>query len=82
MQNQAVSHLARMMRVNMSETALIPEKSTAPSSYESYLKALGYIQRYDKPGNLDLAIEALNSAVQTDARFALRAMPPWERHIA
>ena len=70
-QNQAVSHLARMMRVNMSETALIPEKSTAPSSYESYLKALGYIQRYDKPGNLDLAIEALNSAVQTDARFAL-----------
>jgi tetratricopeptide (TPR) repeat protein len=70
-QNQAVSHLARMMRVNMSEAALIPEKTMAPSSYESYLKALGYIQRYDKPGNLDLAIDALNSAVRTDTRFAL-----------
>jgi serine/threonine protein kinase/tetratricopeptide (TPR) repeat protein len=70
-QNQAVSHLARMMRVKMSEDALVPAKGIAPNSYESYLKALGYLQRYDKPGNIDLAITALNSAVETDARFAL-----------
>lgn len=42
-----------------------------PAAYESYLKALGYMQRYDKPGNLDLAIAALNDSVQTDPRFAL-----------
>jgi serine/threonine-protein kinase len=70
-QNQAVSHLARMMRVNMAEDAFVPAKGIAPSSYESYVKALGYLQRYDKPGNIDLAITALNSAVETDARFAL-----------
>jgi eukaryotic-like serine/threonine-protein kinase len=70
-QNQAVSHLARMMRVKMSEDTLVPAKGIAPNSYESYVKALGYLQRYDKPGNLDLAITALKSAVETDARFAL-----------
>jgi len=36
-----------------------------------YLKALGYTQRYDKAGNLDLAITALNDAVKADPRFAL-----------
>ncbi len=70
-QNQAVSHLARMMKVKMSDGALVPTQGTHPGSYESYLKALGYMQRYDKPGNLDQAITALNSAVQSDPRFAL-----------
>ena len=45
--------------------------SVNPAAYEDYLKALGYMQRYDKPGNLDLAIQALQSSVQTDPRFAL-----------
>jgi len=40
-------------------------------AYELYLKALGYTQRYDKAGNLDLAIAALDNAVKADPRFAL-----------
>jgi serine/threonine protein kinase/tetratricopeptide (TPR) repeat protein len=71
LQNQAVTHLARLMKVRVSEAALAPTGSTTPSAYESYLKALGYMQRYDKPGNLDLAISVLSSAVKTDPRFAL-----------
>jgi serine/threonine protein kinase/tetratricopeptide (TPR) repeat protein len=71
LQNQAVSHLARLMKVEVSEATHLSALSAAPSAYESYLKALGYMQRYDKPGNLDRAISALNSAVNTDARFAL-----------
>ena len=78
-QNQAVSHLARMMRVTMSETALIPEKSTAPSSYESYLKALGYIQRYDKPGNLRLGNRSPELRGAKRTRVSRWVMPPWER---
>lgn len=70
LQNQAVTRLARMMRVNVSEAAHMASGSKAPGAYESYLKALGYIQRYDKPGNLDLAIAALNSALEKDPRFA------------
>jgi len=72
LQNDAVARLARMMNIRVSADTLRAEAvSAAPTSYEGYLKALGYIQRYDKPGNLDLAIAALQAAVQTDPRFAL-----------
>jgi serine/threonine protein kinase/tetratricopeptide (TPR) repeat protein len=71
LQDQAVTHMARLMKVKISEAARTPAGSVAPSAYELYLKALGYLQRYDKPGNLDQAIGALKSAVGTDARFAL-----------
>jgi eukaryotic-like serine/threonine-protein kinase len=71
LQNQAVTHLARLMKVRVPDESRTSAGSVAPSAYESYLKALGYMQRYDKPGNLDLAISALNVAVKTDARFAL-----------
>jgi eukaryotic-like serine/threonine-protein kinase len=70
-QNEAVSHLARLMKVRTSENGLAPARSATPDSYEAYLKALGYMQRYDRPGNADLAISALNSAVDKDPRFAL-----------
>jgi serine/threonine-protein kinase len=71
LQDQAVTHMARLMKVRVSEEAHTPTGSVPPGVYESYLKALGYLQRYDTPGNPDLAISALNSAIQRDPRFAL-----------
>jgi serine/threonine-protein kinase len=71
LQDQAVTRLARLMNINVTSAMLHEGSGVAPAAYESYLKALGYIQRYDKPGNLDLAVSALQSAVQTDPRFAL-----------
>jgi len=72
LQDQAVSGLARLMHVEVPAAALhTAEGSAAPAAYESYLKALGYMQRYDKPGNLDQAIAALSSAVSSDPQFAL-----------
>ena len=71
LQSQAVVHLARMMKVKVPEGSGAPAGSVAASAYESYLKALGYLQRYDLPGNPDLAISALNSEVEKDHRFAL-----------
>ncbi len=72
LQNEAVSRLARLMNIKVSADNLRATGGTAaPAAYESYLQALGLMQRYDKPGNLDKAISALNAAVQTDARFAL-----------
>ena len=72
LQDQAVSGLARLMHVEVPATALrASEGPAAPAAYESYLKALGYMQRYDKPGNLDQAIDALTGAVRTDSQFAL-----------
>jgi eukaryotic-like serine/threonine-protein kinase len=72
LQDQAVSGLARLMHVEVPAAALnAASGNAAPAAYESYLKALGYMQRYDKPGNLDQAITALSTAVQTDPQFAL-----------
>lgn len=71
LQNEAVFHLADLMRVKGPSVAVTVEGSVASGAYESYLKALGYMQRYDKPGNLDLAISALNTSVQMASRFAL-----------
>ncbi len=72
LQDEAVSRLARLMGITITPEML---KATGgnvnPAAYESYLKALGYLQRYDKPGNLDLAIAALNNAVKADPQFAV-----------
>jgi serine/threonine protein kinase/tetratricopeptide (TPR) repeat protein len=72
LQDQAVARLARMMKINVAEGAIrSPGSSANPVAYESYLAALGYMERYDKPGNLDLAIQSLEAAVKTDPGFAL-----------
>jgi eukaryotic-like serine/threonine-protein kinase len=72
LQNEAVARLARLMNIKVSSEMLrATGGSVAPAAYEGYLQALGLMQRYDKPGNLDQAISALDSAVKTDPRFAL-----------
>jgi serine/threonine-protein kinase len=71
LQYQAVAELSRLMKLSAADSKRVPPRSVPPDTYESYLKSLGYLQRYDKPGNLDLAISSLNSALQTDSRFAL-----------
>jgi eukaryotic-like serine/threonine-protein kinase len=71
LENDAVADLARMMKIKVSEGTIARTGSGPPDSYESYLKALGYMQRYDKPGNIDQAISTLNAAVQKNPGFAL-----------
>jgi eukaryotic-like serine/threonine-protein kinase len=72
LQDEAVARLGRMMKINVSAEMLRATGGHAsPAAYELYLKALGLMQRYDKPGNLDQAVSALQDAVKTDPQFAL-----------
>jgi eukaryotic-like serine/threonine-protein kinase len=71
LENNAMLHLTRMMKLRVPDATTKEPEPTAPSAYESYLKALGLLDRYDRPGNVDQAIVALNAAVTTDPRFAL-----------
>ena len=72
MQDEAVARLGRMMKINVSAEMLRATGGRAsPAAYELYLKALGLMQRYDKPGNLDQAMTALQDAVKADSQFAL-----------
>jgi eukaryotic-like serine/threonine-protein kinase len=45
--------------------------NTTPAASESYVKATGYLVRYDKPENLDKAIAEFENATRQDPRFAL-----------
>jgi len=72
LQNEAVARLAGLMDISVTADML---RNTGghvdPAAYEDYLTALGHMQRYDKPGNLDLAVAALKKSIQTDPNFAL-----------
>ncbi|MGA9565553.1 MAG: protein kinase [Candidatus Korobacteraceae bacterium] len=72
LQNEAVSQLARLMNINVTPDMLRNTGgSVMPAAYEQYLSANGYMLRYDKPRNLDLAIKALQKSLAADPRFAL-----------
>jgi serine/threonine-protein kinase len=72
LEDEAVTRVAQLMRIEVTPEMLRATGGAVNAgAYELYLKALGYTQRYDKAGNLDRAIAALNNAVQADPRFAL-----------
>jgi serine/threonine-protein kinase len=72
LEDEAVARIAKLMRIEVTPDMLRAGGGAVNAgAYELYLKALGYTQRFDKAGNLDLAITALNDAVKADPRFAL-----------
>lgn len=72
LQDEAVVKLADLMKIHMTGgSARNGGESANPAAYEAYLKGLGYIERSDKPGNLEQGIAALKQATQIDPRFAL-----------
>ena len=72
LQDEAVAKLARLMNITVTAEMLRATGGRAsPAAFELYLKALGLMQRYDKPGNLDQAVTALQDAVKTDSQFAV-----------
>jgi tetratricopeptide (TPR) repeat protein len=71
-EDQAVARLAKLMHIDVTPEMLkAAAGNVRPAAYESYLKALGFMQRSDKPENLNLAVDALNSAISSDPGFAL-----------
>ena len=72
LQNEAVSRLANLMGITMTPGMLAATGGRVePVAYESYLKGLGYLQRYDKAGNIEAAIAAFEAATKSDPQFAL-----------
>ena len=72
LEDEAVSRLAKLMNISVTADMLRNTGGKVnPAAYEDYLTALGLMQRYDKPGNLDQAIAALQNGLKTDPGFAL-----------
>jgi eukaryotic-like serine/threonine-protein kinase len=72
LQDQAIHHLVRLIGVKAPDDAKTPDsKGSSTDTYESYLRGVGLLQRYDKAGNIEQAIEQLQAAVSVDPKFAL-----------
>jgi len=50
--------------------ALSEGGTSQPKAYENYLTGIGYLQRYDREGNVEAAIASLDRAVAIDPNYA------------
>jgi eukaryotic-like serine/threonine-protein kinase len=74
LQDQVVREVADVLALQLQPKAvqlLAAGKTSNASAYDLYLQARGFLDRYDKPGNLDRAIDLLTKAVGKDPHYAL-----------
>ncbi|QNI32417.1 protein kinase [Alloacidobacterium dinghuense] len=71
-EEDAVTQLGHLLNVSGGRDAVARSgSSSVPAAYDLYLEALSYLQRFDKPQNLDLAVDRLQKAIAQDPEFAL-----------
>ena len=74
LQDRVVREVASLLDVELQKNAtdlLAAGKTSSAGAYDFYLQARGYLERFDKPGNLDRAVKLLEAALNKDARYAL-----------
>jgi tetratricopeptide (TPR) repeat protein len=74
LQDRALAETASLLRLKLApqaQTALTANSTPVSSAYQCYLEARGYLQRYDRGGNLDAALALLNRAIELDPNYAL-----------
>lgn len=74
LQDRALAETASLLRLKLApqaHTALQASSTPVASAYQCYLEARGYLQRYDRSGNLDHALALLNRAIELDPNYAL-----------
>jgi len=73
LQDQVVLAASRMLRLQLSGASasyLIAHGTTAPAAYDFYVRGVGYLQRYERPENVENAINLFQQAVREDSRYA------------
>lgn len=72
LENRLVEAVGRMLELEITDQVLSGGGATqVASAYEHYLQGQGYLQRFDKPGNLDRAVEAFDAALKADTGYGL-----------
>ena len=74
LQDRVVREVAGLLALHIQAPAmqlLAAGNTSSASAYDLYLKARGYLDRYDKPGNLDQAIQLLKAAIDRDNGYSL-----------
>ncbi|HYP08239.1 MAG TPA: protein kinase, partial [Bryobacteraceae bacterium] len=70
LEDRAAAELASVLDAGSELRASRGGGGASAQGYEEYLRGLGYLQRWDKPGNLDRALTAFMEAVRVDGEFA------------
>lgn len=73
-QDQIVNGTVNMLGLEIPSAerqALQSHGTQVPGAYTLYLQGRGYLQNYDKPDNIDIAINLFQQAVQLDPGYAL-----------
>ena len=73
LQDEVVLQALRMLQLQLSptDTASLTSHGTAvPSAYDFYVQGVGYLQRYERPENVEIAIGMLKRSVEEDPAYA------------
>ncbi|MEE9234238.1 MAG: tetratricopeptide repeat protein, partial [Candidatus Acidoferrales bacterium] len=73
LQDRVVAAALRMLEVEVppeKAQQLTAHGTTVLTAYDFYLQGLGYMQRYDRPENVDAAITLFQRALEVDADYA------------
>jgi serine/threonine-protein kinase len=73
-QDQIVNGAVDMLQLQVppaEREALRPHGTQVPGAYRLYLQGKGYLEDYDKPDNIDTAVNLFQQALQLDPTYAL-----------
>jgi eukaryotic-like serine/threonine-protein kinase len=73
LQDQVVLKAFRMLQVEPpggSAAQQLAHGTTVLTAYDFYLQGIGYLQRYERPENVESAITVLQRAIQEDPKYA------------
>jgi tetratricopeptide (TPR) repeat protein/predicted Ser/Thr protein kinase len=89
LQDEVLVRLARLLEIPLDARAqalLAAGGTSAPGAYEYYLQGRGYLQRFERAGNVDSAIELFTRALAQDRDYALAhaamAEAAWRKYEA
>ncbi|HYM13616.1 MAG TPA: tetratricopeptide repeat protein, partial [Bryobacterales bacterium] len=87
LQDSAVKEIVDMLQLEIepqAKRALSAGETTVPGAYDFYLRGRGYLQDYDRAGNVDNAIALFDRALEKDPNYALAyaglGEAYWQKH--
>jgi len=73
LQDQVVLKASHMLQLQLSPNdaaALTSHDTVVPSAYDFYVQGVGYLQRYERPENVEIAVNMFRRAVEQDTSYA------------
>ncbi|MGA2097127.1 MAG: protein kinase [Candidatus Acidiferrum sp.] len=73
LQDLVVTRASRMLQLQLSSNdakSLTAHGTAVPAAYDFYLQGIGYLQRYERPENVEIAIDLFRRCIQEDPTYA------------